>query len=561
MLHAYMPANLNNEPIWSKELISTIIHPRNLQWAKNSQLGVSKLAAIIGTAMPESYSGENLQRAESLLHRSAEDFLHESLSMLIYSLSNNAVKFYDDDDGNNRWKTTMAMLKRCGIMNTKLDVKKLNSLTINGFMEKLLQATINRLYVVGDVEYEEITALLTWILASGYIPTIHSDFVWGYFGPRELGRSAQASVGEIKLRLMRYLLAIGIDANPIVSDDALSGIISSSGSRSVVFRMVDLLLDHDASLNLDNALHRAIEARDMDLVDMIVRRGGNLRTEFEHPYSFIDKNTALVVAAATGLSETKHIISCLVAQNPLEPIANFVTASTFISAALKGQDDTLQYLYSINSSVPTAHKYGITPLHAAASRGHLTTCQLLYPLYGTQVSDIEPIFSPLHAACKDSHPEVVEFLIAKGADVNAATKFGSLLSKQNFLSNMSGIIRSDSTPLRLVLGSSPYYILSKPHASCVSMLIRSGARLLGYEVAVAADFLYLELASTALEAGGDPNENHPNSRPSPLKRALQSCIPNQDDPTFRFSIVSLLLQKGAKLLGGEVISAISAPHR
>ncbi|KAM5353033.1 hypothetical protein ACJZ2D_017081 [Fusarium nematophilum] len=88
------------------------------------------------------------------------------------------------------------------------------------------------------------------------------------------------------------------------------------------------------------------------------------------------------------------------------------------------------------------------------------------------------------------------------------------------------------------------------------MLIQAGARLTGCEVLLAAENSHMEPLSAALTAGGDPNSRLDNGT-SALQIALKELHKRPRTTSSRgAAVAALLLEKGARLLGGEVISAI-----
>ena len=64
-----------------------------------------------------------------------------------------------------------------------------------------------------------------------------------------------------------------------------------------------------------------------------------------------------------------------------------------------------------------------TPLHDAVSRGHKEVIELLIAK-GADVNAKDSTFGRtlLHIAAREGHKEIVELLLAKGVDVNAKDK-------------------------------------------------------------------------------------------------------------------------------------------
>ncbi|KAI0906918.1 ankyrin repeat-containing domain protein [Ustulina deusta] len=561
MLSAHIGKTTDNEKIRPKALIPANYLQGGRLATNIAEVGVSKLAAIIGISMPESFPQEHLQRAQCLLSGSREEYLYESLSIVIYALSNNLSNLWEED----QWQKTMTILKTCGLFEIRANLKNLKSWTIDGFIEKLFQAAIDRLDDA-SADGREIMTVLKWLLALGQSPIIANKEFW-----RDLlncEETISAAAKQRHLELMELILEAGGDANstPLCDDQTLLEIVLNSDARDdVMFRMAQLLLEHGASVKLDQALHSAIRRkRDRELIEMILQNGGNISAELECPSGFVCKETALSVAAATGLSETQYILDLLKSRNPSKPITEFITADVLISAAAAGQYDTVCFLCS-KSGIIAANDCGITPLHAAAYGGNLEICQLLFPLHDSHVSDVTPMFSPFHAACYRGHEDVVHFLIEKGANINVVASFGCTDEERRaacrLFSNTDwkylSELHDDLTPLDMVLEGAQNSSAVGKAVSCAIQLINAGAKPSGREVIFAANHLYPPLLSVALAAGADLNKK--NSRGiSALQLALTTAFsvyyPIRSGGR---DLVDLLFRHGATLQGGEVVSAIS----
>ncbi len=562
MLSAHIGKTTDNEKIRPKALIPANYLQGGRLATNIAEVGVSKLAAIIGISMPESFPQEHLQRAQCLLSGSREEYLYESLSIVIYALSNNLSNLWEED----QWQKTMTILKTCGLFEIRANLKNLKSWTIDGFIEKLFQAAIDRLDDA-SADGREIMTVLKWLLALGQSPIIANKEFW-----RDLlnwEETISAAAKQRHLELMELILEAGGDANstPLCDDQTLLEIVLNSDARDdVMFRMAQLLLEHGASVKLDQALHSAIRRkRDRELIEMILQNGANLSAELEYPSGFLCKETALSVAAATGLSETQYILDLLKSRNPSKPITEFITADVLISAAAAGRYDTVCFLCS-KSGIIAANDCGITPLHAAAYGGNLEICQLLFPLHDSHVSDVTPMFSPFHAACYRGHEDVVHFLIEKGANINVVASFGCTDEERRaacrLFSNTDwkylSELHDDLTPLDMVLEGAQNSSAVGKAVSFAIQLINAGAKPSGREVIFAANHLCLPLLSVALAAGADLNKK--NSRGiSALQLALTGAV--SADRERLYDIVALLLQHGATLQGREVTFAIRSKRR
>lgn len=538
----------------SSDLVSAIL-PEGVR-TDMAHIGVSKLAAIIGRSMPETYPQENLQRAQSLRSGSAEDFVREYVSMIIYHVSNNTLNMRED----NTWEQTMKVLEDCGIFRLAVDLSKERSPTIDGFMEKLFDISIRKCLQPSyhDSGNPRAETAVKWVVESGYCPNTAAKTLWTRVGCFNASSRPQQPV----LNLTKYLLNAGASANILVrkhlgSQTILEIALQRCWNSDILLNLAELLFKHGASKNLNQALHSAIRRKEKSLVEMIVQHKGDLTAELEPlSKSPLHKETALTVAASTGFQQTRHILDLLSSQYPLTPLTAYITPDVLLAAAAKGHNDIIRYLYNI-SPILMVNEYETTPLHMAARWGHLSTCQLLLQLQVAQNSWATAKFSPLHAACYDGHEDVVEFLVMNGADVDAAIRFDSVAERHRFglrldvYYNKSGI-----TPLDFLLNKALEQWLNDARISsllcCAAMLIRAGAKLVGSELRIAASHCHLELLAAAIAAGADPNGLDERGRTA-LQCALQGAS-NQSDRLY--DVVSELLSKGARLLGGEVDSTV-----
>ncbi|KAI0099654.1 ankyrin repeat-containing domain protein [Nemania sp. FL0031] len=547
MLSTYMAKTSDNTEFREEALTLANFHRETRLATGIAGLGVSELAATIGVSMPESFPQEHLQRAQCLITGSREDFLYESLLMVIYGLSNSLFNPHEGD----QWQKTMAILKTCGLFEISSNLKALKSWTIDGFMEKLYYAAMDRLNDK-SIDDGEVMAVLKWLLALGQSPIIGKEAL-SFCYCLEYPNPGYSTWREQRgLNLIRLLLEAGGDANSMPSHCRETGprtiletVLVSQCGNETLFRMTELLLKHGASVNFDQALHLAVKKSNRRVIEMIIQKGGKLTVESERRFGLACKETALSIAAANGVSETQHILDLLRSQNPSRPIAEFITADVLISAVEAGHYDTASLLYSL-SSIPSANDCGITPLHAAAYKGYLSMCQLFFSWYNTSGSNVTSVHSPLHVACYYGFEDVVHFLIKEGANTNAAVRLDETDIKHGdavyrLFSHFGPRPPNDLTPLDMVFKNDN---MSEP---CAVMLIKAGAKLSGHEVHIAASKLYPNLLSVALAAGADPNR-----RDAAGAGALELALQNPQGSRRLYDVVALLLQNGATLLGGEI---------
>ena len=117
-------------------------------------------------------------------------------------------------------------------------------------------------------------------------------------------------------------------------------------------------------------------------------------------------------------------------------------ATPLITAALNGQVAVSELLLNSGADVMARNSGGFTALHAAAFSGNLPIAELLLKK-GAALEDAgnKAGVSPLLVAGEENHVELVEFFIAKGADINHAENHGYLPITRAFWKSNNDIIK------------------------------------------------------------------------------------------------------------------------
>ncbi|KPM40877.1 hypothetical protein AK830_g5729 [Neonectria ditissima] len=560
------------------------------------------LAAIVGKTMPESYPGEHLQRAHTLLSKPDQERLPELVKITVYGISNNLFDF----QCLNQWTETVGLLRNSGVFNLQVDLGKFQDITLCGFIDNLFSAatywlTDGKSFAFSSDHESHTIMAVKWLLSSGQSPNTIVRLNHTAITP------LQVASQSFNLQLVELLLEKNADANLLTDSNSLSPLEIVLGKypfsrdihimgTSVASRIAELLLTHGATRNLDRALdiaitkwpkpntdlatailrqgaeHRrhldldhalrlAISRSNREVALAILGQGAKLCSSFNPPSGFVYEETALSVAAAVGKEKTEFVLHLLASEYPWNTVDSFITADVLISAAAAKKDATISLLHCISSTgsspVTFANLFGITPLHAAASNGHRSTCQLLLQLY-SPYTDLTGYFSPMHLAYYKGYTDIVQCLLHHGADANdlSATSDVSNEDAPRYFAPGISWLPYCLTPLGMLLSPEGALCWNSEHLDCATTLIQGGARLTGCELVVAAGYRHPKFLSAALAMRDNSNDTGAQG-----DNALQVILSSWSSSDRDLTCAALLLEKGATPRPGEVISAVRLDNR
>lgn len=183
----------------------------------------------------------------------------------------------------------------------------------------------------------------------------------------------------------------------------------------------------------------AVASRDLEIVTFLCKLnsislaesqpgyGSTTASAMLHPFS---RAIMAQLLRIDSLKRSKYLLVRAIETKNATAVAYFaeaLDASCFDSAleiaATTAHLPCLDALLSSGKTDPNARNMeGALPLHAACVSGSLPVVQRLYAV--TTTTDIENAlgYTPLHLASMGGHVAVVEFLIEKGADINATNK-------------------------------------------------------------------------------------------------------------------------------------------
>ena len=250
----------------------------------------------------------------------------------------------------------------------------------------------------------------------------------------------------------------------------------------------------------ETPLHLAAKNGFRDLVDVLVRSGGNVNAR-----NFPMQETPLHLATRNG---HRHIAQFLVQQGSQVNARNFPMQETPLHlAARNGHQLIAQVLIQQGSQVNARNVPSReTPLHLASRNGHQQVAEVLIRHGGQVNAENRPWQeTPLHLASRNGHQEVVELLIQQGGDVNSRN------------------IPSQESPLHLVAKNG--------HQSIAEFLVKQGSQ---------GDLRNLSVQGTPLHLAVQNGHQHSLDARNDLKQGpLHLAAMNS-----HLNIAEFLLQRG-----------------
>lgn len=157
------------------------------------------------------------------------------------------------------------------------------------------------------------------------------------------------------------------------------------------------------------------------------------------PPSLAVAGQAIFDAAASG--DTAAITKLVDGGEPVDARAPD-QATPLIAAALAGQTDAAKFLIAKGADVMARNSGGFTALHAAAYSGSVAVATLLLDSGAARDDNKNKAGTPpVLVAAEMNHPEVVEFLIAQGADVSQPEVHGYTAMSRAFWKGHKDMMR------------------------------------------------------------------------------------------------------------------------
>ncbi|KAF4451292.1 hypothetical protein F53441_5713 [Fusarium austroafricanum] len=439
------------------------------------------------------------------------------------------------------------------IMNLRIDLKKLRNenITVRAFFDTVFQ---NEIYVATDyvarIDLQRPLHIIKWLLESGQDPNCGTKTAYIYDLVTPIGRAIKVGHVDLVELLLRFHARIDDMQAQTDGETVIEATLRGKGSDAVKLRLLNLLYRHCGSISLEDKLCAAIQLRDMGFIKHTLYENTDTTTAQAawQPHDATDIGYLLVPTMEVEVRSPDPMSDCPLVTDLL---SEFVTAEVFVTAALADDCETVRRLHEIR---PVGNEYGrlgFTPLQAAVRHGKLSSCELLLELYGGASAIL------LLSAAYANHEDILELLLRHGADFNAEIELQELLSFYE-IHKIPPRYRTGSyfRFKQLFLGRNSYDW--GEGSNCFIILLNSGARLIEGDVARFARHWLEEPLKAALAAGGNPDDRSNMGRTS-IQCALHIdyISPSEyRDPEKRLLTIQALLQAGASLKGGEVVSAI-----
>lgn len=223
------------------------------------------------------------------------------------------------------------------------------------------------------------------------------------------------------------------------ADKALLEAIAA-GNVSEVSRQLESGMSVNATLRTGlTPMHYAAATGQKAVAEILIARDADINIKAR------DGNTPLNLATHWGRAEVAGLLIDKGADVNTRALDG---ATPLFNVSVRGRADVAERLIAKGADVNLTAKDGATPLHAAAAFGHKALAELLiasganinardeWTMKGVGWACLASAvdcrsagwlrggFTPLHGAAMNGRREVVELLIAKGAEINAKAKDG-----------------------------------------------------------------------------------------------------------------------------------------
>ncbi|KAF5554638.1 Sex-determining fem-1 [Fusarium mexicanum] len=521
------------------------------------RVAFSNLSVALQTTMPEWYMGDRAQTVDALTTDSRSGMLPTFLRAIAYSLSNARPLI------ERREIDAFSSILTSALRNNNHSVRLLRNkhITVRAFFETVFKMEIQQATFPPPGERlgfaERSLDLIRLLLNLGQ----DADLLVSGRSDGHMEKPIQTALQCGHLDLVRLLLHFHAFIDEGKGPSAVQSILRNGLSEAEQLRLLKALDQYNA-ISPEQLLCGAIQLGDALLVEQMLKKDIDVtKTHRETPlvdngFFKLDSYIGCESPLTVSMGNNNLLFQRLLTHPPMLRNPAYLTSPEFfIFAAMRGDPATMEYLLNLWPSGLTCQGGHLAPLTAAVAYHNLPVVQFLLERQAEKSSHL------IFIAASLGNEDMLHLLLRYRVPLNKIGRSGlqSLDCFDHFY------IRRFQRPEGVIemLMSEGWHKQTASHANCLTTLIQAGAQFTGGDILDMAEFRLFGPLEAALSSGGNPNERDFSGR-----TAIQCCLdpfgiiiprPSYTGlgiPFERQQTIRVLLEGGAKLVGGEVGKSI-----